>query len=112
LNEEKRFDEAEGHLLKAQAAKMIGWRAHYELGRSYYGLDRLAEAERNLRKAAESKPPYGNLYVLLANTLIRQDKLPEGLANLETFLKVAPKSPLAPTVREKVKLLNYELGRR
>jgi tetratricopeptide (TPR) repeat protein len=109
-NDEKRYAEAEKHLLKAQQLNPADWHVHYELGRAYYGLDQLENAEKRLRLARKAHPDYGNLYLLLANVLVLQHKYAEGLAEMEEFLKVAPNSPLAPQVREKTNLLKAELA--
>ena len=112
LNNEQRYQSAERHLLEARTALPSDWRVHYELGRSYYGLGRLSAAEQSLREARTVEPRYGNLYILLGNALVLQNKYAEGLRALETFLDVAPDSPLAPKVREKTELLAARLSAR
>lgn len=109
-NDQQMFAEAEKHLLKAQQLTPMDWHVHYELGRAYYGMDQLEQAEKSLRVARQARPDYGNLYLLLANVLVLQSKYAEGLAEMKEFLRVAPDSPLAAQVREKIKLLKAELG--
>jgi tetratricopeptide (TPR) repeat protein len=111
LNDEKRYSEAETLLTKSRALNPEDWHVHYELGRALYGLERLGEAETSLQQAAREKPGYGNLYLLLANVLVLQEKNAEGLQAMEQFLEVAPESPLVPQVREKAALLRAELSR-
>ncbi len=110
-NDEKNFAAAETHLLKAQKLEATEWRVHYELGRAYYGLNKFEVAEKNLRQARTAQPNYGNIRLWLANALVMQNKYAEGLAEMEIFLELAPKSSLAPQVQEKVNLLKKELGR-
>ncbi|MBI3950561.1 MAG: tetratricopeptide repeat protein [Acidobacteria bacterium] len=110
-NDEERYADAEKYLMKAQQLNPADWHVHYELGRTYYGLNQLERAEKNLRRAHEAHHDYGNLHLLLANVLVLQNNYAEGLAEMEEFLKIAPNTPLAPQVREKVKLLKAELAR-
>jgi tetratricopeptide (TPR) repeat protein len=109
-NDQQKFVEAEKHLLKAQQLTPADWHVHYELGRAYYGMDKLEQAEKSLRLARQTHPEYGNLYLLLANALVLQNKYAEGLAEMKEFLNVSPDSPLAPQVKEKIKLLKAEIG--
>lgn len=112
LNDEKRYPDAEAHLVEARTLDPSDWHVHYELGRALYGLERVAEAETSLQEAARGRPPFGSLYLLLGNVLVLQQKYGEGLAAMERFLELAPESPLAPQVRQKAALLRAELDRR
>ncbi len=111
-NERKEFPEAERHLTRARELLPADWRVFYELGRSLYRQDRLEEAETNLAKGRDLHPDYGNLRILLGNTYAREDKLPEALGEMKAFLKISPKSPLAPKVRQTVNALEAEIDRR
>lgn len=111
-NDRKDYLEAEQHLLRARELLPKDWRVFYELGRSYYHQDRLVEAEQTLTTARDWYPDYGNLRLLLANTLALQDRLEEALAEMQAFLEVAPGSPLASQVRQKIQLIEAELTRR
>ncbi|MEJ2081139.1 MAG: tetratricopeptide repeat protein [Acidobacteriota bacterium] len=111
-NERKDYSEAERHLLRARQLLPTDWRVFYELGRSLYHQDRLEEAEADLVRGRELQPDYGNLRILLGNTYARKNKLPEALQEMRAFLKVSPKSPLAPKVRQTVKALEAEINRR
>jgi tetratricopeptide (TPR) repeat protein len=111
-NERKAYPEAEQHLVRARALLPTDWRVCYELGRSLYHQNRLKEAETILVRGREIHPDYGNLRLLLANSYARQDELPEALSEMQAFLKVSPKSPLAPKVRQTIKALEAEINRR
>lgn len=105
LNDQRRFVEAQEYLSAATRLNTGDWRLHYEQGRMHYGLGRYSEAERSLRMARRSQPPYGNLYLLLGNTLVLQEKYEEAISELEEFLRVAPQHRAAEQVREKLLLL-------
>lgn len=111
-NDAQQHAEAEKHLLKAQQLTPTEWHVYFELGRAYYGMDQLESAEKNLQIARQARPKYGTLYLLLGNVLVLQEKYAEGLAAFDEFLKVAPDSPLAAQVREKIKLLKEEVAKR
>lgn len=111
-NDAQQHADAEKHLLKARQLMPTEWHVYFELGRAYYGIDQLEKAEKNLRIARQARPKYGTLYLLLGNVLVLQEKYAEGLAEFDEFLKVAPDSPLAPQVREKIKLLKEEIAKR
>lgn len=110
-NDQKRYADAEKHLLEAERLNPADWHAQYELGRTYCGLDQFEKAEARLRRALPLQPNYPNLHLLLANVLVSQNKLAEGLVEMQEFLKLAPSSALAPQVREKLKLLKAELSK-
>jgi len=112
LNDQKRFGEAYPHLVAAAALRSDHpWQLHYEMGRTYYGLNRLSEAEKSLQQARQARPRYGNLYLLLANTLTLEQKYEHAIPELEEFLRVAPESPVAGEVRSKLSLLRAEVER-
>jgi len=109
LNDLERFSEARDFLHAAQRSSSGDWRLHYELGRMYYGLSQLDEAEKSLRLARRPQPRYANLYLLLANTLALEGKHAEAISEFEEFLKIAPNNPAAGEVREKLPLLRAEV---
>jgi len=104
-NTDGRFDEAVGHLQKALALNGECWQVRYALGRAHYGLGHLPESEKHLTMARAAKPTHGNLYLLLALVQLAQDKPAEALAQLETFLRVAPEDALAGEVRARIQEL-------
>jgi len=110
LNDFKRYAEAHRHLATAAGVRMNHpWPLYYELGRTHYGLDQLNDAEKNFQKAREAHPPYGNLYLLLANTFVLQQKYEQAIPELEEFLQIAPESQAAGEVRSKLRLLRAEV---
>jgi len=111
-NDQKRYGEAYPHLQAAAALRSNHpWQLHYEMGRTYYGLNRLPEAEKSFQQARQARPRYGNLYLLLANTFALQQKYEYAIPELEEFLRVAPASPTADEVRSKLSLLRAEVER-
>ncbi len=112
LNDQRRFHEARKYLDVAARLNSTDWRVHYELGRMHYGLSQFTEAEESLRLARRARPRYGNLYLLLANTLALEEKHDEAITEFEKFLEIAPASSAAAEVREKLRLLRAEVQNR
>lgn len=105
----KRYPEAEELLLRARQLKPDDWRVHYELGQSYWGAEDWAKAEASLRRALELHWDFPRLHLLLISVLALQEKYPDTLAQMETFLKLFPQDPFAPQVRQKRDLLKAQL---
>ncbi len=105
------YQEAETHLARARDFLPNEWRVDYELGRSHYHRDQLAEAEKDLLRAHQYNPDFGSLHLLLANVYAMTDQLPKAAAEMREFLQTNPESKLAAQVREKVRLLEAELSK-
>ncbi len=110
-NDSGLYQEAETHLTRARALLPNEWRVDYELGRSHYHRDQLAEAERDLLRAHRYNPDFGSLHLLLANVYAMTNQLRKAAAEMHEFLQTDPDSKLAGQVREKVKLLEAELSK-
>lgn len=106
---QRRYSEAEKQLLRARQLKPDDWRVHYELGQCYWGAEDWAKAEASLRRALELHSDFPRLHLLLINVLALQEKYPDTLAQMETFLKLFPEDPFAPPVRQKRDLLKAQL---
>jgi Flp pilus assembly protein TadD len=101
-NDLRRFEDSQTHLLKARTIASQGWQVHFELGRSCSGLGRYQEAEACFEQARTLKPSYPRLYLLLADALLRQDKLADALPVMETYLELEPDGAAAERVRARI----------
>jgi tetratricopeptide (TPR) repeat protein len=86
----------------SQAAKIVpgDWRAHRGLGKAYLQLNRLPEAQVELRKAVELAPENGPLHFLLAQALRKggleeQARVETDRYNALTGAHSSPDTPLA-----------------
>lgn len=107
----RRFEDAERCLLRARALRPDDWQAWYQLGELYWERKDAAHTEENARRALQLHGSMPRIHILLINALVVQEKYPESLAAMETFLAQFPKNSLAPEVARKHDLLRSELAR-
>ena len=77
-------------------------------GLLYSRTGKLDLAEKSLQSALQLDPKMPQAYLQLVNLYLQQKRSPEAIAQLETFLKVFPDSPLAPKARESLTRLKGE----
>jgi tetratricopeptide (TPR) repeat protein len=105
FNDLRRFEESQSHLLQARTRSGQGWQVHYELGRSCLGLGNYEEAQASFERASALQPSYPRLYLLLADSLLRQNKLEEALPVMDAYLRLEPDGALADRVRERIRAI-------
>jgi tetratricopeptide (TPR) repeat protein len=98
LAAQQRYDEAERHLLRARLLSAQNWRVHFELGQLYWRQGEWEESEGSLRRAYNLHQDYPRLHLLLINVLALQEKYPQTLAAMNTFLALS--RPLADHARD------------
>lgn len=78
--------------------------AHSQLGKSYFFLDQLEEAEMSLKQAKALDASHFSLpHFYLIHIYLRRSQLPAAIAEMEEFLKLHPDSEFAPRIREALK---------
>jgi Flp pilus assembly protein TadD len=110
----REYAEAEALLVRLRGLRPGEWRVGFQLGELYTALGDPERAESALRAARQLAPPDAagpRLYLLLINSLARQDKLPETLQAMNEFLDRFPDDPFAEQVRQKRRALEAELAR-
>lgn len=75
------------------------------LGTIYARLGRVKDAEDTLREALIFDPEMSKVHLELVNLYLAQQKKAEAIVELQTFLRVFPKDPLAPQAKEVLKRL-------
>jgi tetratricopeptide (TPR) repeat protein len=100
LVENDRSDEAVPYLLDAARLAPGEWRAHRGLGKAYLQLNRLPEAQDELRKAVEVAPENAPLHFLLAQVLRKSGLEEQARAETERYNALtgahsSPDTPLA-----------------
>jgi tetratricopeptide (TPR) repeat protein len=101
LNDQQRFSDAEANAREAIAAGDTSWHGPYELARSLVGLKRGAEAEVSATQAAQLKPDNPNIYLVLANAHIQQQKFSSVVHDFDDYLKLAPDAPGSDQIRQR-----------
>ena len=76
------------------------WRGCFELCRAHFALKAWEPAEKACQRARDfSSEPRVEVLITLGNIYLNQKRYSESLREFETFLKIAPKSPVAPQAR-------------
>lgn len=100
LNATSQFAKSKKILEQGLQHSPDAWQFHYQLGVALFGLKSYAEAEKELRRAAElNKAPPAILYVKLADVYVRESKFDEAYAEMTAYLHVAPDGPFVPRIR-------------
>jgi tetratricopeptide (TPR) repeat protein len=99
--ETRQFARAEAVLVESRRLDPAAWDAPFELARCYFQMGRLEEALASAEQARNTpgSPPASRL--LVVDVLLRMDRGPEAVAELEAFLRdpAARDNPLVPRVR-------------
>lgn len=106
LSENNRFSEAEPLARRGLEVDGNSWYGQFELARALMGLNQVDAAEKSAREARTRKRDFPPLHLVLANIHIRKGNYPALLEDLDTYLKLEPKSPAseqARQMREKVR---------
>ncbi len=75
--------------------------AHSQLGKSYFYLDRLDDAETHLKRAKALDPSHFSFpQLFLIEIYARRNQLPAAIAEMEEFLKLHPDSDWTPRIKE------------
>jgi len=75
--------------------------AHSQLGKNYYYLGQLDDAETHLRRAKALDPSHFSYpQIILIEIYLKKNQLPAAMVEMEEFLKLHPDSDLAPQIRK------------
>lgn len=96
---EKRTAKAEAAIRQSLAISNKDWIAHLEMGRLRYEQKQYVPAYPELKLACQLRPQSPSAHLLLYDDLIQMKKNKEALAELDEILKVFPKLPEAPRLR-------------
>lgn len=87
------------------------WQAHFELAQALMAQGKVAEAEAHARRCHEMEEKFPLVHIVLGNILLRKGELKPGREEYQHFLNLAPDSPLAAAVRDKVGQIDQALAR-
>lgn len=103
---QKKLEEAVAALSQSIQLKEDSWFAQLELGEALLELGRLEEAATHVARAHALNAREASIHQLYYNTLIRQERHREALAELEEFLQLFPGHALAPRARQQREALS------
>jgi tetratricopeptide (TPR) repeat protein len=101
LDDQQRFAEAELFARQAIASDEGCWHCHFALARALVGLKRAPEAEASALQAKELKPDDPQVYLVLANAHIQQQKFSSVVQDFSAYLKLAPNAPGSDQIRQR-----------
>jgi tetratricopeptide (TPR) repeat protein len=99
LGYQQKFAEAEEVIGKGLNMDPSSWSGHYYLGWAIFGLNRVEEAEKEVREALRLKADSTEALQLLADIHSRQKDYPALVNDLDAYLKLDPDSPTAIKAR-------------
>lgn len=111
LDDCKQFAEAESVTRKGLDLNPDSWRGQYYLGLALSGLDRLQEAEKNIREALRQKTDFPEARLLLADIHSREKDYRALINDLDEYLQIAPDGPAsarAKALRESALRILFE----
>lgn len=101
FNDQGRFGEAEPLARQAVEVGPTSWHGDLELARALLGLKRGNEAENSALQAKVLKPDNPQIYLVLANAHIQQQKLNNVVQDFDEYLKLAPNAPGSEQIRQR-----------
>jgi Tfp pilus assembly protein PilF len=101
FNDQGRFGEAEPLARQAIAAGATSRHGHLELARALVGLKRGTEAEASALQAKALKPDDPQIYLVLANAHIQQQKFTDVVQDFDEYLKLARNAPGSDQIRQR-----------
>jgi len=99
-NADRRYAEARDHLLEALRYLPNDGLAHFEISRSYWGLQDVDNSEVHIIRAHDLAPRIPQVHMMRANVFIVRKNLESAVKELDEFLELAPKTaPESPVVQ-------------
>jgi len=107
LNRTNKFDQALKAADRASSLSPNSWHPYFEMAKSYFGKADYQRALQQLTHAQSELPQeYAPLHLLRGQVFLRLNNYAEATKELTTFLKIAPNSPKAATVRDVLAQIN------
>jgi tetratricopeptide (TPR) repeat protein len=103
LNQLHKFDDALRSADRAITLSPSSWQSYFEMAKAYVGKADYQHALQQLSKAQSFLPKeYAPLHLVRAHVMLALKNYPEGLAELQEFLTLAPQDPNAAAARDAV----------
>jgi cytochrome c-type biogenesis protein CcmH/NrfG len=101
FNDQERFAEAERLARQAIVAGDTTWHGPFELARALVGLKRAPEAEASAAQARDLKPDNAQVYLVLANAHIQEQKFSAVVQDFDEYLRLAPNAAGSDQIRQR-----------
>jgi tetratricopeptide (TPR) repeat protein len=99
LNYQEKYIEAEEVIRRDLEVDPTSWYGHFYLGWALFGLNRLEEAEKNVREALCQETKSSDTMWLLADIHIHEKNYHAALEDMDEYLKLDPDSPNAVIIK-------------
>lgn len=100
LASQKRYQESDKLLLRAMELEPQSWQGPFELGRSYANRQIWDKAIAYSEMACAKQNPASKVHLLMADVYSNTGSVEKAIKELELFIKLDPKSPYVPRVKE------------
>ncbi|MCI0350265.1 MAG: tetratricopeptide repeat protein, partial [Acidobacteriales bacterium] len=108
---QREWEKAVTNLHHALKLKEDLWITHFELSESFSGWGRADDAFPHAQRAHELNANEPSAHQLYYNLLIHRRDYPAALAELDEFLRLFPKHPLADRARQQRQALSSEIAK-
>jgi tetratricopeptide (TPR) repeat protein len=98
-NSQRKYQDAEPLARQATALDNSNWNSFFELARSQVGLKQASEAETNALRARDLAPQNPQVYLVLANVHVLQQKYQAAVQDFDAYLKLDPDGPSSGAIR-------------
>ncbi|MGH9799203.1 MAG: tetratricopeptide repeat protein, partial [Blastocatellia bacterium] len=105
---QKRYEESDQLLLRAIELEPLSWQGPFELGRSYANRQVWDKAITYSEMACAKQNPASKVHLLMADVYSNTGRVEKAVNELELFIKLDPKSPYLPRVKESLVQLKQQ----
>jgi len=109
LNAEKKFTDAEKPLLKGLGLVPDSAQGQYQLGWTYWSLNRWQDADPHVRKSLALDSTFAPAHLLMGNILLRERDGKDAFHEFNEYLRLDPKGQYADATRDLVNRLDKAL---
>lgn len=98
-NSQEKYQQGEALARQGIALDSSAWNGYFELARSQVGLKQATEAEGNILRARDLAPQNTQVYLVLANVHVLEQKYQAAVQDLDAYLKLEPDGQSSDAVR-------------
>jgi tetratricopeptide (TPR) repeat protein len=97
---QKRYAEAEKHLLNGLKLDEKSWHGHFTLARLYWAREDVMKAAPAVGRTLQLKPDFAEAHLLAGNILLRLGQQERALIEYQEYLRLDPKGEFSAPTRE------------
>jgi Flp pilus assembly protein TadD len=98
-NSQRKYQDAEPLARQAIALDNSTWNSFFELARAQVGLKQAYDAEMNALRARDLAPQNPQVYLVLANVHVLQQKYQAAVQDFDAYLQLDPDGPSSDAIR-------------